>query len=174
MSGASPFRNRDEKQSPVLRQRPDMASMRLLVLKFVREYIGKWGGSPSYGEIAAALDISRTRVKRSLNSLAGDGLLLRVKGPRGLSLPDDEQAAIDQLRRLGWEIDARGHVIRLSQNGTKKTLLPPPELDYPGGHPAGDPPLGPAERDRRSKSVSDKAGTGVPSHLAAENRETKT
>lgn len=147
MSGASPAKLQDEERAPELRQRPDMASMRLLVLKFVRVYIQRWSGSPSQGEIAAALDISRTRAKRALRSLARDGMILLTEGPRGISLPDDEQAAIDQLRRLGWEIDKRGHVIRLSDDGTKKTLLPPAELDYPSGQPAGDPPLGKAESE---------------------------
>lgn len=109
--------------------RPDMASLRLIILKFIREYIGKWGASPSYGEIAYGCDTNRTKVKRAIRSLAKDKLILHVRGPRGISLPDDEQAAIEQLRRMGYHVDESDQ-LAVRRNGTKTTLLPPPELDY--------------------------------------------
>ena len=116
-------------------QRPDdfqparlsatMASQRLLVLDFVRNYFARWHGSPSLGEIANALQIDRMKVKRAIRSLAADGMLHHKPGPRGLALPDAEAEALRQLRAIGWIIDEQvGHV-------TKSTLLPPAALDYP-------------------------------------------
>jgi hypothetical protein len=105
---------------------PAMASQRLLVLDFVRGYISRWGGSPSYGEIAAELKIERVTAWRAVRSLVDDGLLARRPGPRGLSLPDAEADALRQLRALGWVVNPEDlHV-------TKARLLPPAALDYPG------------------------------------------
>jgi len=98
-----------------LRLRPDMASLRLLALDFVRRYIGQWGASPSYGEIAAALDTNRTRVRKAVKSLAADGLLLRTPGARGLALPETRESALHVLRALGWDVD-----------GTTRAVRPPP------------------------------------------------
>lgn len=106
------------------RLRPEMASQRLLVLNFVRDYWGRWGGSPSQGEIAAGLRIHRDRVRRAVRSLRRDGLLLSTPGPRGLALPEAEEAAIRQLRGAGWTIDAA------ARRAAKAPLLPPAELDY--------------------------------------------
>lgn len=83
-----------------------MVSLRLLALDFVRQYIAKWGASPSYGEIAAALDTNRTRIRKAVKSLAADGLLLRAPGARGLALPDTRERALQVLRSLGWKVDA--------------------------------------------------------------------
>lgn len=109
---------------------PEMVSFRGHVLAFVREYIAKWGHSPSYGEIAAALETGKTRVKRSVNSLVKDGLLLKTKGVRGLKLPSSRESAIRTLQELGWKIED-GSCAPPRQAGTKTTLLPPPSLDYP-------------------------------------------
>lgn len=111
------------------RLKPDMASFRLLVLAFVRDYLEKNGASPSYGEVAAALSSGRTRVKLAIRSLAAEGLLLRKPGPRGLALPTMRDEAIRQLRELGWTVDEDIGVAR--SPGTNPSLLPPPELTYP-------------------------------------------
>lgn len=103
-----------------LRLRPEMASFRGLVLAFVASYINSWGQSPSYGEIAAATHSNRTRVKRAVTSLEREGLLLRRKGTRGLSLPDAVEQARRTLERAG-----------MLPSVTNPTLLPPPALDYP-------------------------------------------
>ena len=87
------------------RLRPEMASSRLLVLDFVRSYIGRWGHSPSYNEIAAGLKISRDAVKRAVRSLVRDGLLLKSDRQRGLALPDEQAQAIRVLRVLGWTVN---------------------------------------------------------------------
>ena len=119
-------------RGPALRLSPEMASFRLLVLKFVRAYIGEWGCSPSYGEIAAALDSNRTRVRKAVKSLVRGGLLLRQAGERGLALPAEAETAKRVLRALGWRIDERGHAAAAPV--TKRPLLPPPALDYPPIH----------------------------------------
>jgi len=87
-----------------MRLTPTMASLRLLVLRFVRDYVSAWGASPSYGEIAAALETNRTRVRKAVKSLAGDGLLLRTPGPRGLALPDNLAEAVRLLGALGYAV----------------------------------------------------------------------
>lgn len=103
-----------------LRLKPEMVSFRGLVLAFVDSYINTWGQSPSYGEIAAATRSNRTRVKRAVASLEREGLLLRRKGTRGLSLPDAVEKARRTLERAG-----------MLPSVTNPTLLPPPALDYP-------------------------------------------
>lgn len=118
----------------MLRQRPEMASLKLLVLKFVQQYIAEWKGSPSLGEIASALATNRTRVRRAIRRLELDGQLVRVPGPRGLSLPDDEPVALRQLRARGWTINPDDRTATPPQDGAKSVtnqpLLPPAELDY--------------------------------------------
>lgn len=106
-----------------LRLSPEMASFRALVLDFVKGYIGSWGQSPSYGEIAAALASNRTRVKRAIISLERAGLLLRAPGSRGLTLPDEIERARLTLERAG--------MLGSGAPVTNPTLLPPPVLDYP-------------------------------------------
>ena len=134
------------------RLRPEMASMRLLVLGFVRDYIVRHGGSPSYGEIAHGLSSNRERVRKAVKRLVATGLLLRRPGPRGLMLPEriDEAAAL--LRQFG----APGPAM------TPMTQCPLPErwrLDYipadgeahgetgQGGQDAGGEGAGPADQN---------------------------
>lgn len=104
MSGGAGINGGHTGDAAALRLAPDMASLRLLVLSFVRAYIGRWGASPSYGEIAAATRSNRTRVRKAVRSLSDDGLILRAAGPRGLSLPDRRDEALRVLKALGWEI----------------------------------------------------------------------
>jgi biotin operon repressor len=106
-----------------------MSSFRLLVLAFVTEYLGKHSASPSYGEIAAALESSRERVHKAVRSLERDGLLVRTPGPRGLSLPTLRDAAIRQLRAYGFVVDE--DMMEAHRPVTDPPLLPPIELDYP-------------------------------------------
>ena len=102
-----------------------MASLRLLVLAFVREYFARWGASPSYSEIAAGLGTNRERVRKAVKRLVAGGLLLRTPGPRGLALPDDCGEALRQLRAAGWQIDVGKRSV------TKRPLQRVPRLDYP-------------------------------------------
>ncbi|QCI92297.1 GntR family transcriptional regulator [Novosphingobium sp. EMRT-2] len=129
-----------------LRLAPEIASTRLLVLRFVRDYIRRWGASPSYGEIAAGVNAHRSRVRRAVKRLAAEGLLLRRPGGRGLSLPDDRASALRVLAALGWTVMPPD-----GETGTNATLLAGPVLDYDPAHGQGsesrEPDGGP---DRRS------------------------
>lgn len=126
------------------RLKPEMASQRLLVLDFVRDYLTRWGASPSHGEIAAGLSIHPDRVRRAIRKLVRDGMLVRRAGPRGLSLPEAEAEAIRQLRGAGWTIDSA------ARRAVKAPLLPPAELDYPG----------PAEEDWANDGTADARAKG--------------
>lgn len=120
---------RDPAGSDVPRLKPEMASFRLLVLAFVRDYITRFGVSPSQGEIGHALDVTRTRVRHALRSLEKDGLILRGRGERAITLPSLRDEAIRQLRDLGWTCDEQ--LRRIAAGSPVSTVLPPPELDYP-------------------------------------------
>lgn len=114
------------------RLRPEMASLRLLVLAFVRDYLEEHHGSPSYGEIAAALDCSRDRVKKTVKQLVRAGDLLQVSGPRGLSLPTLREQAIRLLREHGYTVDPEAHSVHPPGAPiTNPPLLPPARLTYP-------------------------------------------
>jgi DNA-binding MarR family transcriptional regulator len=105
-----------------------MASLRLLVLDFVRSYIGRHGVSPSYGEIAAGLGCGRTSVKRAVKSLVAAGLLLQRPGARGIALPAQRDLAVRLLREHGWNVDEDVQIAHVPLPGTKSTLLPTPAL----------------------------------------------
>lgn len=107
---------------------PAMASFRLLVLDFVRTYIAEQGASPSYGEIAAGLDCSRTQVKRAVKSLVRDKLLLQGDRARSLAIPEAKDEAIRALVGLGYRIDENSRTI--AEPVTDPPLLPPPSLTY--------------------------------------------
>lgn len=113
------------------RLRPEMASRKLQVLAFIREYIGHWGGSPSFREIAAGCDTNVTRVKEAVRKLTAEGLLLRTPGPRGLALPTERDAALRVLKALGWAID-EDLAAAIAPAVTHSTLLMAPALDYVG------------------------------------------
>lgn len=131
---------------------PEMASFRALVLAFVRDYLTRWGQSPSYGEIAAGTGSNPTRAKRAVRSLAKAGLLIRTPGTRGLALPDEIERARLVLERAGLLSDSPPPPPPVP----KTTLLPPPALDYPS-------------RRRRAKRGKRQNGTsGGPSAQAAE------
>ena len=109
------------------RLKPDMASFSLLVLAFVREYIGNWGASPSYGEIAHALDTNRERVRQSVKQLIRSGALLRTPGERALVLPEARDEALRILQGLGYSVGL-----------TIQPLPVIPLFDYPYGEIGGD------------------------------------
>lgn len=123
MSGGAEINGGHAGDATALRLAPDMASLRLLVLSFIRAYIGRWGASPSYGEIAAATRSNRTRVRKAVRSLSDDGLILRAAGPRGLSLPDRRDEALRVLKALGWEIRPSEQ-----DSGAGKLVAPAPSV----------------------------------------------
>jgi hypothetical protein len=108
---------------------PEMASFKLLVLAFVRDYFGLMGASPSYGEIAAKLASNRERVRKAVKILERDGLLIRSPGPRGLRLPSMREQAVRLLREAGWSVD-EDICLAVPPGVTKPPLLPPAALDY--------------------------------------------
>lgn len=113
------------------RLEPAMASFRLLVLAFVRQYISEHGEGPSYGEIAAKLDSNRERVRKAVKRLVKDGQLIRTPGERGLKLPGVIDESIRQLREAGWVINEEAREGYLPVPVTIRPLLPPIELRYP-------------------------------------------
>ena len=115
-----------------LRLRPDMTSRRLLVLAFVRDYIARWGASPSYGEIANGLSISPTRARQQVKALVSSGQLLRRPGPRGLSLPTLRDEALRLLREHGYVID-EDHFSGKLLPCAHSTLRRPVLIDYVEG-----------------------------------------
>jgi SOS-response transcriptional repressor LexA len=137
--------------------RPEMASRKLLVLAFVREYIETNGASPSFREIAHGLGCSTTRVKEAIRKLVAEGLLLRTPSANGqrsrLQLPSVRDAALRQLRELGWMVDE--DIGQLGPPGvTLSTLLPPPILTYraPEAIEDSENDGGRGEREHRGKS----------------------
>ena len=87
---------------------PTQASRKQAAMAFIREALAT-RGSPSYGEIAAALDIDRDRARDIVRSLVREGRIVRAPGAqRGISLPDHQVSvadAIAALRAQGWAVD---------------------------------------------------------------------
>jgi DNA-binding MarR family transcriptional regulator len=134
-----------------MRLKPEMTSRRLLVLAFVRDYLARWGSSPSYGEIANGLGISPTRARQLVKALVASGQLLRRPGPRGLYLPTLRDEAVRQLRELGYVVDE--DIFTVCLPCAHSTLPARPMLDYvpPGfaevqGGDYNDEPRGKAAR----------------------------
>ena len=121
------------------RLRADQASFRLLVLVFVRDYHARLGEGPSYGEIAAHFDCSRSRVKKAVQRLVAEGRLERGPGPRSLAPPSARDDAIAALERLGFTVDRDGKSLAppagdgAGEHGadTKRPLRRAPDLRYP-------------------------------------------
>lgn len=108
---------------------PEMVSTKLLALHFVRRYWRCYRASPSYGEIAAGLSVSRPHAFRLVRQLAAEGQLIVAGGRRGICLPDRRARALAELRRAGWVADAQvtsGQLPRL------------PVLDYLPDHAKGE------------------------------------
>jgi hypothetical protein len=128
MADGAGLNERDE--APAARLSPAMASRRLLILVFVRDYIQRNRGSPSLREISNATGVSVVGVTRHLVKLVDAGELLRTPGPRGLRLPTMRDAALRLLREHGFLVDEDLLRIDRARGGTEKQLLPPPTLTY--------------------------------------------
>lgn len=124
---------------------PTMVSRKLQALAFIHRYIAEWVKSPSYGEIAAALDVSRERAKELVRQLKREGLIVRESGAhRGISLPPGDEApgtapnaapsaaeAVRVLRAEGWVVDPRARALGpLSDPITNPPLPRLPDLDH--------------------------------------------
>lgn len=111
---------------------PAMVSFKVLVLRFVIDYIAANRISPSQGEIERGLGSTRTRVRDALRSLVKDGLLLSSGGERGLALPSEEGDAVRLLQKVGWRM-INGVLVAPRRDGDDpiSTLPDEIELDYP-------------------------------------------
>lgn len=91
-----------------LRITPTSSSRRVLALEFIRRYFRDYGQSPSFGEIAAGLNIPTSRVGAIVEELEHRGEIIRATGQtRGIMLPEaihqlsDSQVQLILIRR-GW------------------------------------------------------------------------
>lgn len=89
---------------------PAMASRKLQVVSFVRQYIARWGAWPSYGEIGGAMGIHKDTARDAVRRAVRDGLLDRTPGARKPRVAPARLSAIeavgilDQLRAAGFTI----------------------------------------------------------------------
>ena len=105
--------------SPELtRLSPTMTSRKLQALAFIRHFYARWGQSPTLGEIAAALKISRKRAHELVGQLATEKMVEVVAGkPRGIRLLEtgeelSEAEILVRLSAMGWTIGDGDHVIQ--------------------------------------------------------------
>lgn len=88
-----------------------MNSRKLQVLGFIKRYYLQTGQSPTQGEIATGLDVSKTRIQALIRQLDREKLIKRVRGrKRGIMLADraKQVSAIDALLLLkleGWSVN---------------------------------------------------------------------
>jgi SOS-response transcriptional repressor LexA len=96
-------------QSPI-RVSPEMTSRKLQALDFIKHYYLRHGASPTLGEIAAGLGVSRQRAFALVDALEREGLVKRVRGQsRGIMLANaaaqvSESDALLQLQAAGWRV----------------------------------------------------------------------
>lgn len=111
---------------------PAMASFKVLVLRFVIEYITANRISPSQGEIERGLNSTRTRVRDAIRALVKEGYLLSSGGERGLALPSEEGDAVRLLLKLGWRM-ADGVLEAPPRRPSDPVFTVPAlvEIDYP-------------------------------------------
>lgn len=100
----------------VMRLAPEMASRKLQVLDFIRQFYAHHGIGPSLSEIAAAIGTNRSRVQDAIRKLAHEGRVHRVAGKaRGVRPADTREMALRLLEEEGWLV-----------NGGRLELVPPP------------------------------------------------
>jgi hypothetical protein len=87
-----------------------MSSRKLQAHDFIKRYFAKWGQSPTIGEIAAELRVTRQRAHGIVRQLSVEKMIEVVAGKaRGIRLPNrtEELSEVDVLLRLvadGWAI----------------------------------------------------------------------
>jgi hypothetical protein len=112
---------------------PAMSSRKLHALDFIKRYFVEWGQSPTIGELAAELGVSRQRAHGIVRQLAVEKMIEVVAGkPRGIRLIDraEELSEVDVLLRLvadGWMI----------ADGDKTIVAPPGRPDRRAEGPVG-------------------------------------
>ena len=119
--------------------KPAMASRKLHVLGYVREYIAACNGSPSLSEIAAGVGVGKSRARDLVDVLVKEGKLCRKDGTRGLLLPCKIDEAKRLLREAGCMVDEDFDPPPLTLGPRTKTALPDiPVLEYvPAGISGG-------------------------------------
>jgi hypothetical protein len=94
-----------------------MSSRKLLALKFIKEYFAEFGYSPSFGELAAELGVSKKRAHDLVHQLAQQHMIEHETGKtRGIRLVErgEELSEADVLLRLqamGWTIGRGDYVV---------------------------------------------------------------
>ncbi len=111
---------------PDRRLKPAMRSRKLQALDFIKQYVAKWSHSPSLGEIAAELGISKKRVHELVHQLSLERQIEIVAGKtRGIRLPQSqpmsEADVILRLKELGFTVDYKARSV---QPPLTKTGLP--------------------------------------------------
>ncbi len=115
---------------------PVMASRKGQALIFIRDYLARDIGSPSYGEIAAGIAVSRQHAKRLVRRLVADGRIVRETGAkRGITMAAQVDRAIAELQALGWQVNPSMRTAAQSDGEgdagvTRNTLTLVPELDH--------------------------------------------
>jgi hypothetical protein len=96
---------------------PAMSSRKLIALRFIKTYFARWGHSPTLGELAAELDVSRKRAYDLVHQLADEQMIEVVAGKaRGIRLISrgEELSEADIVLRLvamGWTVGHGEHVL---------------------------------------------------------------
>jgi hypothetical protein len=104
-----------------------MSSRKLHALDFIKRYFAKWAYSPTIGEIAAELKVSRQRAHDIVHRMAVEKMIEVVAGkPRGIRLIDraEELSEADVLLRLlseGWTV-AHGDKIVVPPEGDSGSI----------------------------------------------------
>ncbi|WP_260591502.1 hypothetical protein [Sphingomonas sp. TF3] len=153
------------------RRSPSMVSTKLQVLDFAKAYFLRWGSSPSYGEIAGAVGIGRSRARDMVRTLTAEGEILRAPGDRrrmsfpGLEQHVSEGDAILALRAAGWTVNPDGQVFERSTASTFPPLPRVPELEQtPVTDDGGQQNVGQqssrGEGDARDHRAPPQTGTG--------------
>jgi hypothetical protein len=118
---------------------PTMSSTQNLALAFIQGYFGRWGVSPTLGEISAHLSTSRKRAHEIVHQLATKRLLEVTAGKaRGIRLVDrtqelSENQVLARLLAEGWTIGAGSRIIFPpgdAQGVTENGLFLLPLLDH--------------------------------------------
>lgn len=129
---------------------PEMSSRKLQALDLIKHYYLKHGHSPTLGEIAAGLGVSRQRAHALVNALERDDLVRRVRGKsRGIMLMNaaaqvSENDALLKLQAAGWGIAIGDRLLNIPLTDLGLPLAP--QLDHIPEDGIGD---GRDDRQRR-------------------------
>lgn len=96
---------------------PTMSSRKLLALDFIKSYFARWSHSPTLGELASHLGVSRKRAYDLVHQLSEEKMLEVVAGKtRGIRLIErgtelSETDILVRLVALGWTVGQGSHVL---------------------------------------------------------------